>query len=169
MLYCGTVLQIIRTQNHKCGLCDLNLLSSEKVEIAPWIDSTHNNWKFKNLLAVHPSCHDYVHISKSEKLRTSGAGCVENAHVRSNLIAIAQLVSDPAKQHLKNDACWDFGKVKECQSVSWRCADSPYTETCHSSDWCYSATMRHGVIGNKGNPWTVGEMNWSLLAYQQVG
>ncbi len=29
------------------------------------IDGNHNNWKANNLLAVHKSCHDYIHMSKS--------------------------------------------------------------------------------------------------------
>ncbi|MEO0888405.1 MAG: HNH endonuclease, partial [Cyanobacteria bacterium J06648_10] len=43
----------------------LNLLSSEKVELHH-IDGNHNNWKGNNLLAVHQSCHQYIHMSKSD-------------------------------------------------------------------------------------------------------
>lgn len=64
-LYSGTALRIIQKQGHRCGRCNLNLLSTEKVELHH-IDGNHNNWKFDNLLAVHQSCHDYIHMSKSE-------------------------------------------------------------------------------------------------------
>ncbi|PZO20382.1 MAG: RNA-dependent DNA polymerase [Leptolyngbya foveolarum] len=63
--YSGTTLRIIRKQGHRCGRCNLNLLASEKVELHH-IDGDHNNWKGHNLLAVHQSCHDYVHMSKSD-------------------------------------------------------------------------------------------------------
>ncbi|MDD1463444.1 HNH endonuclease, partial [Dolichospermum sp. ST_sed2] len=30
------------------------------------VDGNHQNWKTKNLLAIHESCHDYIHMSKRE-------------------------------------------------------------------------------------------------------
>ena len=63
--YSGATLRILRKQGHRCGRCNLNLLASEKVELHH-IDGDHNNWKGDNLLAVHQSCHDYVHMSKSD-------------------------------------------------------------------------------------------------------
>jgi group II intron reverse transcriptase/maturase len=63
--YSGTTLRILRKQGHRCGRCHLNLLSSEKVELHH-IDGNHNNWKGNNLLAVHQSCHRYIHMSKSD-------------------------------------------------------------------------------------------------------
>ena len=64
-LYSGTTLRIIQKQGHRCGRCNLNLLSSEKVELHH-IDGNHDNWKGNNLLAVHQSCHRYIHMSKSD-------------------------------------------------------------------------------------------------------
>jgi 5-methylcytosine-specific restriction endonuclease McrA len=29
-------------------------------------DGNHNNWKKNNLLAIHESCHDYIHMGKRE-------------------------------------------------------------------------------------------------------
>nr|MDZ8210213.1 HNH endonuclease [Nostoc sp. ChiSLP03a]MDZ8215910.1 HNH endonuclease [Nostoc sp. ChiSLP03a] len=29
------------------------------------IDGNHTNWKKNNLEAIHESCHDYIHMSKS--------------------------------------------------------------------------------------------------------
>ena len=63
--YSDTTLRLIRKQGHRCGRCNLNLLSNEKVEIHH-IDGNHNNWKGNNLLAVHRSCHRYIHMSKSD-------------------------------------------------------------------------------------------------------
>ncbi|MDD1427915.1 HNH endonuclease, partial [Dolichospermum sp. ST_sed6] len=40
------------------------MLSDEKVHLHH-IDGNHKNGKPKNLLAIHESCHDYIHMSKS--------------------------------------------------------------------------------------------------------
>lgn len=64
-LYDGPTSRTIHKQSHRCGLCGLQLLSDEKVHLHH-IDRNHNNWKATNLLAVHESCHDYAHMSKSE-------------------------------------------------------------------------------------------------------
>jgi hypothetical protein len=47
------------------------------VSLALGVDRNYNNWKPKNLLAVHQSCHQYIHMSKRENLRLSGAGYTE--------------------------------------------------------------------------------------------
>ena len=62
--YDGLSSWIILKQDYKCGLCGLKLLSDEKVHLHH-ADRNHNNWKINNLLVVHESCHDYVHMSKS--------------------------------------------------------------------------------------------------------
>jgi RNA-directed DNA polymerase len=64
-LYDGITSLALKRQNHKCGYCDLKMLSDEKVHLHH-VDGNHNNWKKNNLLAVHESCHDYSHMSKSE-------------------------------------------------------------------------------------------------------
>ncbi|MBD2596679.1 reverse transcriptase N-terminal domain-containing protein [Nostoc spongiaeforme FACHB-130] len=63
-LYDGETFFALKRQNHTCGHCGLKMLSDEKVHLHH-IDGNHNNWKKNNLLAVHESCHDYLHISKS--------------------------------------------------------------------------------------------------------
>ena len=30
------------------------------------VDGNHSNWEIKNLLAIHESCHDYIHMSKGK-------------------------------------------------------------------------------------------------------
>ncbi|HEY9781424.1 MAG TPA: reverse transcriptase domain-containing protein [Leptolyngbyaceae cyanobacterium] len=63
-LYDGATSQALKRQNHTCGYCGLKMLSDEKVHLHH-VDGNHKNWKPKNLLAVHESCHDYYHMSKS--------------------------------------------------------------------------------------------------------
>jgi RNA-directed DNA polymerase len=55
----------LKKQNHACGYCGLKMLSDEKVHLHH-VDGNHKNWKKNNLLAIHESCHDYIHMSKSE-------------------------------------------------------------------------------------------------------
>ena len=66
VLYDRATAKTLRKQNHSCGHCGLKFLDEEKVELHH-IDGNHNNWDSKNLLAIHRSCHHYVHMSKSRK------------------------------------------------------------------------------------------------------
>lgn len=63
-LYDGETSKALRRQSHKCGHCGLKLTSEERVHLHH-IDGNHNNWKTKNLIVVHESCHDYIHMRKS--------------------------------------------------------------------------------------------------------
>jgi group II intron reverse transcriptase/maturase len=63
-LYNGETSRALRRQNHTCGYCGLKMLSDEKVHLHH-VDGNHSNWRRNNLLAVHKSCHDYHHMSKS--------------------------------------------------------------------------------------------------------
>ena len=65
-LYDGMTAKTLRKQNHSCGYCGLKFLEGEKVELHH-IDGNHNNCNPKNLLAIHRSCHHYIHISNSRK------------------------------------------------------------------------------------------------------
>jgi group II intron reverse transcriptase/maturase len=64
-LYDGATSQALKRQDHACGYCGLKLLSDERVHLHH-VDGNHDNWKKTNLLAIHESCHDYIHMSKSE-------------------------------------------------------------------------------------------------------
>ena len=66
VLYDGATAKTLRKQNHSCGHCELKFLDEEKVELHH-IDGNHSNWDSKNLLAIHRSCHHYLHMSKSRK------------------------------------------------------------------------------------------------------
>ncbi len=63
-LYDGHTSKALKKQNHSCAKCDLKFISEERVHLHH-IDGNHNNWKTKNLVAIHESCHDYIHMSKS--------------------------------------------------------------------------------------------------------
>ena len=73
ILYDGATAKALKKQKHSCGRCGLKFLESERVELHH-IDGNHNNWTDKNLMAIHSSCHHYLHMSKSKKPRFSEAG-----------------------------------------------------------------------------------------------
>ena len=64
-LYDGATSKALQKQNHSCGHCGLKFTSEERVHLHH-IDGNHDNWKPKNLQAIHESCHDYLHMSKRE-------------------------------------------------------------------------------------------------------
>ncbi|WP_293149993.1 MULTISPECIES: reverse transcriptase domain-containing protein [unclassified Microcoleus] len=74
-LYNGETSKALKRQNHKCGKCGLKMLGDEKVHLHH-TDGNHSNSKTNNLLAVHESCHDYLHMSKgaSQEHREPDAG-----------------------------------------------------------------------------------------------
>jgi RNA-directed DNA polymerase len=76
--YDGLTATMLRKQNHSCGNCNRKFTGTEKVELHH-IDGNHNNWLFKNLKAVHQSCHKQIHSTKRIiSLGISGAGCGES-------------------------------------------------------------------------------------------
>ncbi len=62
-LYDGTTSKVLKRQNHTCGRCGYKLLSDERAHLHH-MDGNHQNWKPKNLIVLHESCHDYSHMSK---------------------------------------------------------------------------------------------------------
>lgn len=64
-LYDGATAKTLRKQNHSCGYCGYPFLGEERVHLHH-IDGNHSNWKAANLMAVHESCHDYIHMSKTD-------------------------------------------------------------------------------------------------------
>jgi len=63
-LYDGMTSKAIQRQNHSCKACGLKFANDEKVHLHH-VDGNHQNWRLKNLVAIHESCHDYHHMSKS--------------------------------------------------------------------------------------------------------
>ena len=66
-LYDNHTAKALKRQNHTCGYCGLSLMPGEKTNLHH-IDGNHNNWKRPNLLAIHESCHDYVHMGTQDKI-----------------------------------------------------------------------------------------------------
>ncbi|BDA71805.1 reverse transcriptase homolog [Calothrix sp. PCC 7716] len=64
-LYDGETSKQLQKQNHTCGYCGLKFTSEERVHLHHK-DGNHDNWKKNNLIVLHKSCHDYVHMSKEE-------------------------------------------------------------------------------------------------------
>ncbi|NEP77794.1 MAG: HNH endonuclease, partial [Okeania sp. SIO3B3] len=60
-LYDGHTAKALKRQGYKCGYCGHYLDGNERVHLHH-VDGNHDNWKAKNLLAVHESCHDYIHM-----------------------------------------------------------------------------------------------------------
>ena len=65
-LYDDNTSKALKRQNHTCGHCGLKCTSEERVHLHH-IDGNHSNWKTKNLIAIHESCHDYIHMGKRAK------------------------------------------------------------------------------------------------------
>jgi len=64
-LYDGDTSIALKRQNHRCEQCGLKFMTDERVHLHH-VDGNHNNRKKNNLLAIHESCHDYLHMSNSE-------------------------------------------------------------------------------------------------------
>ena len=65
ILYNGYTSSALRRQNHSCAKCGLKFTSEERVHLHH-VDGNHDNWNYKNLVAIHESCHDYIHMSKCD-------------------------------------------------------------------------------------------------------
>ena len=63
-LYSGYTSKALKRQNHTCAACGLRFMGEEKVHLHH-VDGNHNNWNYTNLVAIHKTCHDYEHISRS--------------------------------------------------------------------------------------------------------
>ena len=64
-LYDGETSKALKRQNHSCASCGLKFDSEERVHLHH-LDGNHSNWKRDNLVAIHESCHDYLHMGKRE-------------------------------------------------------------------------------------------------------
>ncbi|NER06264.1 MAG: RNA-dependent DNA polymerase [Okeania sp. SIO3C4] len=61
--YEGATAAALKKQDHKCEYCGLRFADDERVELHH-VDGNHNNWKKENLVAVHRSCHHYIHAKQ---------------------------------------------------------------------------------------------------------
>ena len=62
-LYDGITSKALKKQNHSCASCGLKFTGEQRIHLHH-IDGNHGNWKYSNLIAIHESCHDYLHMSK---------------------------------------------------------------------------------------------------------
>jgi RNA-directed DNA polymerase len=66
-LYNGSTSKAIKKQDRKCIACGLTFIGEEKVQLHH-VDGNHDNWNKKNLVAMHESCHDYIHMDRRGKV-----------------------------------------------------------------------------------------------------
>jgi 5-methylcytosine-specific restriction endonuclease McrA len=63
--YDSTTAKVLKKQNYTCGHCGLKFVGDERIHLHH-INGKHSDWNAKNLVAIHESCHEYHHMSKSE-------------------------------------------------------------------------------------------------------
>jgi RNA-directed DNA polymerase len=66
-LYDGSTSKAIKKQDRKCVACGLTFIGEEKIHLHH-ADGKHDNWDKKNLVAIHESCHDYIHMDRRGKV-----------------------------------------------------------------------------------------------------
>jgi group II intron reverse transcriptase/maturase len=62
-LYTDMTSEALKRQKHSCKSCGLKFIGEERIHLHH-ADGDHQNWKPKNLVAIHESCHDYLHMGK---------------------------------------------------------------------------------------------------------
>jgi RNA-directed DNA polymerase len=82
-LYDGHTSKAVKKQNRKCIACGLTFIGEEKVHLHH-ADGNHDNWDKKNLVAIHESCHDYVHMSNKGKVVTIHEPCESEPSTSKN-------------------------------------------------------------------------------------
>jgi RNA-directed DNA polymerase len=66
-LYDGSTSKAIKKQDRKCVACGLTFIGEERIHLHH-VDGNHDNWEKKNLVAIHESCHDYIHMDRRGKV-----------------------------------------------------------------------------------------------------
>ena len=65
-LYDGTIAKALRKQSHKCHSCGLKFIGEISIHLHH-ADGNHANWRPSNLVVIHESCHDYIHMGSKSK------------------------------------------------------------------------------------------------------
>jgi group II intron reverse transcriptase/maturase len=65
ILYEGATSKALKRQSHSCSSCGLKFVGEQRVHLHH-VDGNHQNWRDKNLVAIHQSCHQFLHMSKSK-------------------------------------------------------------------------------------------------------
>jgi len=67
-LYDGITAKILRKQNHRCNSCGLKFIGEERIHLHH-VDGNYSNLKNNNLVVIHESCPDYIHMGSKGKAR----------------------------------------------------------------------------------------------------
>jgi RNA-directed DNA polymerase len=68
-LYDGITARTLRKQNHRCNSCGLKFIGEERIHLHH-VDGNYSNLKKNNVVVVHESCHDYIHMGSKGKAKT---------------------------------------------------------------------------------------------------
>jgi RNA-directed DNA polymerase len=79
-LYDGLTSKAIKKQNHSCKACGLKFVGEERIHLHH-VDGNHNNWDKKNLVAIHESCHDYIHMNNRGQIVEIHEPCQSDFHM----------------------------------------------------------------------------------------
>jgi RNA-directed DNA polymerase len=79
-LYDGYTSKAIKKQIHSCKACGLKFVGEERIHLHH-VDGNHSNWEKSNLVAVHESCHDYIHMSHRGRIVEIHEPCQSDFHM----------------------------------------------------------------------------------------
>jgi 5-methylcytosine-specific restriction endonuclease McrA len=65
ILYDGATSKALKRQNHSCDSCGLKFLGEQRVHLHH-VDGNHQNWKESNFVAIHQTCHQFIHMKQSK-------------------------------------------------------------------------------------------------------
>jgi len=64
-LYDSYTSKALKRQNHSCKSCGLKFIGNQRVHLHH-VDGNHQNWSETNLVAIHQTCHQFLHMSKGK-------------------------------------------------------------------------------------------------------
>jgi RNA-directed DNA polymerase len=79
-LYDGHTSKAVTKQNHSCKACGLKFIGEERIHLHH-LDGNHSNWKKGNLVAIHESCHDYIHMNNRGNIVEIHEPCYSDFHM----------------------------------------------------------------------------------------
>lgn len=60
--------------------CGLKFVGEERIHLHH-VDGNHSNWEKSNLVAVHESCHDYIHMNNRGRIVEIHEPCQSDFHM----------------------------------------------------------------------------------------
>ncbi len=82
-LYDGATSKAIKKQSQSCKACGLKFVGEERIHLHH-VDGNHSNWDKKNLVAIHESCHEYIHMSNRGQIVEIHELCQSDFHMSKN-------------------------------------------------------------------------------------